>query len=552
MAIALIVPFHELGGFRTLGSHEAYAVVPAKEMLETGDWIVPRYSGLPRLQKPPLGYWLVAASGRMFGGVNELTARLPAALAAVALAALMGFWATRWYGREAGYWAALAQLTAVWAIDFGRKAEVDMVLCLATTAAMFLIASEIDDESPARADRDGPLRVMFSPRWTAIYALLAIAWLAKFHYAAAMVCAPVAAFWLIERRWRNFVKFFNPLGLTLLAVAAGIWPWLVWRSVPDALAVWKAETIGRAVGALDVEPAWFYLPHLVGMALPWSLFALAIIPRSWRAAWNRGDSRERFLWVWLIAQNLLLAAQASKHKHYLMACLPILSLWAARALAWQAERARRGEVVIGRRSAAAGIVACLAGSALAAALLVRKWPDLVDEAVAICAIFGAGSAATLASLRVKRHAAAGAVACGFALACYIGAVGWIVPARDPGRAEAEFVRAAGSDASEERPLCLYRLGMSPLVFYADAPIVRIESAEDLRRRLEGGEPLSIVARRHLLKDLRAAGESTVVREFEVRPDELDPNEPPFVHVRLRARAPRVADRTGAPREVGGR
>jgi 4-amino-4-deoxy-L-arabinose transferase-like glycosyltransferase len=34
----------------------------AVTMLETGDYLVPYYDGEPRLQKPPLYYWLAAAS----------------------------------------------------------------------------------------------------------------------------------------------------------------------------------------------------------------------------------------------------------------------------------------------------------------------------------------------------------------------------------------------------------------------------------------------------------------------------------------------------------
>ncbi|MEX1097465.1 MAG: glycosyltransferase family 39 protein [Planctomycetales bacterium] len=576
--IALVVPFYELGDFRTLGSHEAYAAVPAREMLDTGDWIVPRYGGLPRLQKPPLGYWLVAASGWVFGGVSEMSARVPAALAAIALAALMGVWAGRWYGKAAGYWAALVQLTSVWAIDFGRKAEVDMALCLLTTAAMWLIAGEVGGgvrrtpplgaappeplpslseggagggcpiatlrcnppPAPSLTGRGGTWPQRSFLRWTGIYALLAIAWLAKFHYAAAMVFASVAVFWAIERRWRDFSKWLNPAGLALVAAAAGIWPWLVRQRVPDALAVWEEETLGRAVGALDSHPAWFYLPHLVGMALPWSVLALVAIPRSWREAWQQADARERFLWVWLIVQNLILAAQANKHKHYLMACLPILSLWAARTLVVLAERARRSEPLVAPRAALAGMAACLGGSALAAALLARKWPYLAAPAIVVCAIAGAGGCAAFALLWARRNRDAALVACGLSLACYIGATGWIVPARDHRRPEADFARAVRASVPAERPVCVYGLGMSPVLFYVDGPVLRAEDADSLASHLESERSLAVVTRAPLLAELRAVGQPRVVRRFETQPDEAAPKEPPLVQVELTAGGQRPA------------
>ena len=55
----------------------------SKEMVESGDWIVPHFNGEPFYDKPPLFTWLVALSFKLLG-FNELAARLPAALTWVA------------------------------------------------------------------------------------------------------------------------------------------------------------------------------------------------------------------------------------------------------------------------------------------------------------------------------------------------------------------------------------------------------------------------------------------------------------------------------------
>ena len=89
---ASIVLFFELGDHRTLGSHEVFTAVPAREMLESGDWIVPTYGGLHRLRKPPLGYWVTASSSWLIGESSELSARLPSAVSALLLVGLVGWW----------------------------------------------------------------------------------------------------------------------------------------------------------------------------------------------------------------------------------------------------------------------------------------------------------------------------------------------------------------------------------------------------------------------------------------------------------------------------
>src|SRR2546426_437868 len=81
-ALAVFVLFFQLG---TRGLNEPdegrYSEV-SREMVASGDWLVPRFNGVEHLSKPPVTYWLVAASLKTFG-VNEWAARLPAALAAL-------------------------------------------------------------------------------------------------------------------------------------------------------------------------------------------------------------------------------------------------------------------------------------------------------------------------------------------------------------------------------------------------------------------------------------------------------------------------------------
>src|SRR5258708_1674818 len=56
-----------------------YAEIP-REMLVRGEWVVPYLEGQPYLDKPPLLYWLVMASYRLFG-VHDWSARIVPALA---------------------------------------------------------------------------------------------------------------------------------------------------------------------------------------------------------------------------------------------------------------------------------------------------------------------------------------------------------------------------------------------------------------------------------------------------------------------------------------
>src|SRR6201986_3866551 len=76
----------------------------ARNMLSSGDWVTARLDGVTYLEKPPLIYWMIAVSFKVFGA-HDWVARIPVALSAVALCwltAAFGAWA---FGRRAGFFA---------------------------------------------------------------------------------------------------------------------------------------------------------------------------------------------------------------------------------------------------------------------------------------------------------------------------------------------------------------------------------------------------------------------------------------------------------------
>src|SRR6185436_7221676 len=93
-AIAWIVVFWRLGYPGLLDPDEAHYAQLTREMMSAREWLIPLRDGLPFIDKPVLFHWLQGLSFFLFG-VSELSARIPSALAALALG-----WFTYWSGRE--------------------------------------------------------------------------------------------------------------------------------------------------------------------------------------------------------------------------------------------------------------------------------------------------------------------------------------------------------------------------------------------------------------------------------------------------------------------
>src|SRR5271166_4883505 len=129
----------------------------ARNMLVSSDWVTARLDGVPYLEKPPLIYWTIALSYKVFG-VHDWSARIPMALSALALCwvtAAFGVWA---FGKRAGFYAGLCMATCVGLFLFTRVLIPDVMLTFTVALAMWAFLRCLEEEEPY-------------PRvWTAVFA----------------------------------------------------------------------------------------------------------------------------------------------------------------------------------------------------------------------------------------------------------------------------------------------------------------------------------------------------------------------------------------------
>jgi 4-amino-4-deoxy-L-arabinose transferase-like glycosyltransferase len=533
----LIVSFACLGSYSTLGTHEVIGGVPAREMLHTGDWVVPRYGDVPRTRKPPLLYWTVASAGWLFGELNEFVIRIHSAMAFLGLAVLMSLWAARWYGREAAFGAALIQMTSIWTINFGRRADVDMLMCLLTTGAMFLIATQPEQESPSRSRL----------RWIGILTLIGLTWLAKFHYGMAMVLGPVFVFWVLQRRWQSWLNLVSPIGLLILSACALIWPWLLLREVPEALELIRRETIGRALGEFRQHPWWYYGPKLLLLPLPWTAHFLLGASQSWLRAWRHGDSRERFLWVWLIVDLLIVSVSKNKHENYLLAALPVVTLLASQTVARGLARVHRDSLRVPKF-----VPHVMALSIVVALVAVNLWVT-PDSPAILAGIRGAngialcGAIATWWCWQQRRRSAAGWTSLAAMMGIFLVVVNLVTPELDARRDTVDFARSVRANFLGDQPVCVYVRkgvlpGSHPSIYYLAEPVYQVSTLSELLQEVKHSGDLLAVVETENLPRLRAVAPHVDQQEIARMTPSAGSREQPLVCLRLR-------DRRGADQQT---
>jgi 4-amino-4-deoxy-L-arabinose transferase-like glycosyltransferase len=108
-----VLYFYNLGGWDLWNPDEPRYAQIAKEMLQGEGWIIPHLNSEVYLDKPPLFFWLMAATGTVIGGMNEFAARFPAALFALLTLPLLFFLGKKLFNEKGGGFAALILATNV-------------------------------------------------------------------------------------------------------------------------------------------------------------------------------------------------------------------------------------------------------------------------------------------------------------------------------------------------------------------------------------------------------------------------------------------------------
>ena len=294
--LLLCIPafFVFLGRPAITDSDEAYYAEASREMVESGDWITPRFNYELRFEKPILFYWMIAAT-YVVAGVSEGAARFWAAMSGVGLVMVAYACGRRWVDDDAGFLGGAITATSFAAAAMARQSLPDLPLAFFITLAIWAAFEAL---APAGRRPAG-----WRPRsWILLSAAAcAFAVLTKGPIGLALPALTVIPAIVLERLAGGDARAplkIRPRDLVLAAVVFILIavPWyaaVTWIHGTGYLhRFFVAENLDRFATARynDPRPIWFYIPILVGGLLPWSLFAFLWIRRP--AAGLRGTIPE--------------------------------------------------------------------------------------------------------------------------------------------------------------------------------------------------------------------------------------------------------------------
>lgn len=290
-----------------------YAEIP-REMLQIGNYIIPNLNFVPYIEKPPLFYWMIALSYKIFG-VSEWSARVVPATSAALVCLSLVFFGNRIRRNREGWIAAIILATSIGFVAIARVLILDMVLTLFFT--MSLVSFYIWHTKGSRSF----LRLF--------YCFLGLAFLTKGLLSVILIPAIALIFILFsDKPFKKSLQFFDPVGILIFAAMVVPWHFLAIKREADF--VWDYFVNEQVFRFLDKRiphdyhtgSLFFYLPKIFLYLFPWSILSFLLF----KPDRSSDKSLYRFLWLWLMIPLIFFSVSRAKGDYYMIISMPALAL----------------------------------------------------------------------------------------------------------------------------------------------------------------------------------------------------------------------------------
>ncbi len=353
----------------TIGTGDLYSETEgqyagaAREMVESNQWLLPTNDGIPRLQKPPLLYWLIIGSYKILG-VNEAAARLPVALAVIATVALIFLIGEKLSDYWRGFIAGLIFLSFCGTFLLARIVMPEPLVTAFIAGAMFCGLRGYE-----RRQRRG---LWFTGVWIcSALACLTKGFLGIVYVAAIFVLLSI---FYREARIRFSALLRWEYAAIFLVIVAPWHIWAQWHFPHYFHYLIRTEWLGHLRGLTDEThdflgvPAYqFVILHLAWW-FPWSIALLPGVTFAWRRVIRPREINfaDGLLLCWMGVVFVPLLFLGQRQDYYSMSMWSAFALWAA--VAW--DRTPKGLRAAG--TVAVGLVGLAAG---AGALFIGRAPS---------------------------------------------------------------------------------------------------------------------------------------------------------------------------------
>jgi 4-amino-4-deoxy-L-arabinose transferase len=294
----------------------------SREMLQSGNWVVPHLLGLRYFEKPIAGIWINSVSQLLFSD-SHFAVRFGSVFCTL-LSALMVFWlgTKLWRSRQVAFTATLIYLSSTLVFSIGTYSVLDPMITLWMTAAMLCSYYCL------RVNRRSHKLLS----WVMLGLACGMGFMTKGFLALAV---PVIAVLPVFLREKRFTQLFLWGPVAVIAAILLSLPWVITVAHRES-DFWHyffwVEHIQRFAeqNAQHKAPFWYYIPILCLGSLPWLGLLPGALAAGWKKRFIRGDLF--FLLSWVVMPLIFFSIAKGKLPTYILPCFAPLALLMAENL----------------------------------------------------------------------------------------------------------------------------------------------------------------------------------------------------------------------------
>ncbi|KAF0248359.1 MAG: dolichyl-phosphate-mannose-protein mannosyltransferase [bacterium] len=503
--IILLISIFCLPFFINLGSNslwdgnEGFYAEPAREVLESGNFLIPTYNYEPRFKKPPLATWIIAGSYYTFG-VSEFAERFPMAIAAILI-----IWITYSLGKligdePLGLSSALILATMLKFMVYSRQYAGDIFLTLFFSLSILYFA---------RAMLEGTEKHYTYYKLIA-YVSMGLGMLDKGVVAVVVPMTIIGLFILLVRRWDLVKVLFSPTGYLLTLVIGASWyTMMYWRYGWEFIQVNIInETVKRYVtDELGARAIYYYVGVYFSETLPWSIFIIPAIIY-WIKWWQKisfsKDQLKAFLplltLVWFIFVFIFYSLAIGKRAVYLAGLYPAAAILIGHyfrfSLFNKDKLLKNAHIVLSLLL----LLVCLASSIiiLFAYQRLEVCSNLIYLSVIALILMAIGLAISLIKKRLELQLP---VIITFTFLLIL-SITLVIPKIEFYRPIPRFAKIIESESSLSDEVGTFSIDTPSLMFYTKRAIFQSWKIDEMKNRLESDKIVYFVTREDYLEGLK--------------------------------------------------
>lgn len=452
-----------------------YAEV-AREMLESGNWTLPKFNYAVYPDKPPVFFWALASSMKLLGE-NTQAALLPSMLSAILALLITYLLGKEIFDHEVGLYGAWILGSFLLFLMMSQVVRMDMTMTALVTASHYFFYRGFMQR--------GRSHIML----LAGYLCIGTALITKGPVGLILPLITMLSYLLFRKEPKQIKSLYTFMGLLLMLGIPLIWLGLASLQGGEAYLreILLKQSAGRVIESFShAKPLYYYFLYFPILFIPWSFFLVLLFdPGIRKDLWADRDG-SLFLFCWVLGTLTFFSLISGKILIYLLPLAPALALLIARIFS----PILRDPGVLQRPMffklpayLLAGIYMVGAFGIYAAAgkvPFIKDWRDLAPLFLVLI------SGGAILSYHARRmHVLQSFTTIGLVSVLIIGSMTlWLLPRINPYLSLKPMARQILSIHKDHPEVAGYKVDLRYLTFYLKTPYDKLNSHEAVRAFME--------------------------------------------------------------------